>query len=253
MFAISERVSPCRARWSPRSVGRLTTIVPSSCSTVMSRDTRSSSSPRVPLTRTTSGSMNTSTPAGTGMGCFPIRLIAGSPHVGDDFAADGLALGLVAGHHAAGGRHDRRAHAAEDLGDLARVDIGAAAGRGHALQPRDHRRAVLGVLQAHAQSLADAGRLGAVVLDVALLLEDAGQLHLELGGRDDHRVVLGGQRVANAREEVGYWIVDHQLTNNYQLDFVMPGTKPSWACSRRHIRHRPNLRKYARERPQRLQ
>src|SRR4051794_41704007 len=127
MFAISERVRPWSARWSPRSVGRRTTIVPSSCATSMSRATRSSSSPRLPLTRTSSGSMNTSTPAGTGMGCFPIRLMPASPHVGDDLAAHLLALGLVTGHDALGGRDDRGAHAAEDLGDLARVDVGAAA------------------------------------------------------------------------------------------------------------------------------
>jgi hypothetical protein len=39
----------------------------------------------------------------------------------------------------------------------------------------------------------------------------------------------------------------------YQLDFVMPGITPWWASSRRQIRHRPNLRKTARGRPQRLQ
>src|SRR3954469_25611741 len=173
MYAISERVRPWSARWSPRSVGRRTTIGPSSCATSMSRATRCSSSRRVHETCTSSASMNTSTSVGTGMGCFPIRLIDASPHVGDDFAADALALGLVAGHDAARGRHDRGAHAAEDLGDLARVHVGAAAGRRHALEARDHRRAVLGVLQAHAQGLADAGRLGAVLLDVALLLQDA--------------------------------------------------------------------------------
>src|SRR5215218_960836 len=233
MFAIKLRVRPCSARCSPRSVGRRTTIVPSSCATSMSRSTRSSSSPRTPLTRTASGSMKTSTPVGTGMGCFPMRLIVESPDVGDDLAADAFAVGLVAGHDSAGSGNDRRAHAAQDLGDLARVDVRAAAGRGDALDAGDDRRALL---------------------DVPPLAQDARQLHLELARRDDHRVVLGAERVPDAREEIGYWIVDcHRSLENYQLDFVRPGMYPSCASSRRQIRQTPNLRKYARERPQRLQ
>ena len=41
--------------------------------------------------------------------------------------------------------------------------------------------------------------------------------------------------------------------SSYQLDFVMPGIDPWCARSRRQIRQRPNLRKTARGRPQRLQ
>jgi hypothetical protein len=36
----------------------------------------------------------------------------------------------------------------------------------------------------------------------------------------------------------------------YQLLLVMPGMTPAWADWRRQIRHRPNLRNTARERPQ---
>src|SRR5213083_1783877 len=121
MFAMSDRVSPCRARCSPRSVGRVTTMSLSCCSTAMSRGLRSSRLPRGPLTRTTSGSIETVTPLGTGMGCFPIRDISRSPDVGHYFAADALADRLVAGHDALRRRDDRRAHAALDLGDLAAV------------------------------------------------------------------------------------------------------------------------------------
>src|SRR5689334_4298110 len=39
----------------------------------------------------------------------------------------------------------------------------------------------------------------------------------------------------------------------YQLDFVTPGNSPRSARSRKQIRHRPNLRIYARGRPQTLQ
>src|SRR3954468_4940760 len=123
MLAISERVRPCSARCSPRSVGRVTMSSESCCSTAMSRGLRSSRLPRGPLTRTTSGSIVTVTPVGTGMGCFPIRLIEGSPDVRHDFAADALAPRLVAGHHALGRGKDRRGHAALDLGDLLVPDV----------------------------------------------------------------------------------------------------------------------------------
>src|SRR3712207_1074957 len=121
MFAISDRVSPCSARCSPRSVGRLTTTSPSFFSILSSRETRSSSVPRGPFTRTTSGSIVTSTVEGTGIGCFPMRLMIRLPNVRDDLAADALAPRVVAGHYSPGGGDDRRAHAAEDLRDLVRL------------------------------------------------------------------------------------------------------------------------------------
>src|SRR5215208_2322509 len=73
MFAIRLRVSPCSARCSPRSVDRDTRTSPSSCSTPIWRDTRSSSSPLGPFTFTSSGSIVISTPSGTAIGCLPMR------------------------------------------------------------------------------------------------------------------------------------------------------------------------------------
>src|SRR3954470_3607836 len=175
MLATSERVSPCRARCSPRSVGRLTSSSSPSCSTAMSRGMRSVSSPLGPLTRTSSGSIDTVTPAGTGMGFLPMRLMQ-SPDVGDDLAADARVAGLVAGHHASRRGHDRRPHAAEDLRDLGVVHVGAVAGGRDALEPGDRRAALLGGLERHADDLAGTiggGRLDLEVADVALLLEDA--------------------------------------------------------------------------------
>src|SRR5918911_58235 len=127
MLAISVRVSPCSARCSARSVGRVTRSCPSSWTTSMSRGTRSVSSPRGPLTRTSSGSIEIVTPSGTGMGFLPIRDMA-LPDVGDDLAADARLAGLVAGHHAVGGGNDGGPHAAEDLRDLAVADVAALAG-----------------------------------------------------------------------------------------------------------------------------
>src|SRR5213596_3682687 len=118
MLAISERVSPCRARCSPRSVGRLTSSSPSDFSTEMSRLMRSSSWPPGPATRTTSGSIVTVTVSGRGMGFLPMRLMR-SPDLRHDLAAHAGLAGLVAGHHAARRRDDRRPHPALDLADAA--------------------------------------------------------------------------------------------------------------------------------------
>src|SRR3954462_9696818 len=171
----------------------------------MSRGLRSSRLPRGPLTRTTSGSIETVTPLGTGMGCFPIRLIENElPDVGHYFAANALPARLVARHDALGGRDDRGAHAALDLGDLPAVHVRAAARFRDAAHAADHRLAALGVLQPHAQHLADPTGLGAVVLDVALLAQDARELGLELGSGHVHELVVRAQAVSDAREEVRY-------------------------------------------------
>src|SRR4051794_9055756 len=170
MLATSERVSPCRARCSARSVGRVTRSSPATpwsrrsgggatCSTPMARGTRSVSSPRGPLTRTSSGSIAIETPSGKGMGFLPIRDMA-LPDVGDDLAADARVAGLVAGHHAVGSGHDRGPHAAEDLRDLRVADVVALAGPRDALQPGDGRAAVgVGVFQRYADEAAGVVRV----------------------------------------------------------------------------------------------
>src|ERR1700744_3556919 len=116
MLATSERVSPCRARCSPRLVGRVTSSSSPTRSTRMSRWMRSKSSPLGPLTVTRSGSIATVTPAGTLMGCLPILDIAAQwlPDPRHDLAADAPLAGLVTGHDALGRRDDGGAHAALD-------------------------------------------------------------------------------------------------------------------------------------------
>src|SRR5215218_6075206 len=127
MLAMRERVSPCSARCSARSVGRVTISSSPSWRTSIERFLRSWRSPRGPATRTTSGSIVTVTPVGMGMGLLPIRDID-LPDLRDDLAADALPAGVVAGHHATRGGDDRGAHAAEHLGDGAGVHVGPLAG-----------------------------------------------------------------------------------------------------------------------------
>src|SRR5207245_2748373 len=279
MFATSERVRPCSARCSPRSVGRVTSSCSPSCVTVMSRGMRSSSSPLGPFTRTCSRSIATVTPAGTGIGCLPI-LDTPSPDLGEDLAADAGRTSIVTGHHAARGRDYGRAHAAQHAGNLLGVDVRAPARTRDATQPGDRRAAVLGVLQPDADRLARAVLAGwheREGLDVALLGEYARQLALQFGGGDIDRLVRRVDRVAHAREEVrdgighGHaqasswararpravgWAYDvgiGLMAARYQEDLVIPGIWPLWASSRRQMRHSPNLRYTARGRPQRLQ
>src|SRR5207253_895973 len=146
MFAISVRVSPCSARSSPRSVGRVTVIVPSSRAMFIRCGTCWRSSPFGPDTVTRPGSIATSTPAGTSIGRLPIRLIR-SPHVAQDFAADAFGLGGAARDDAARGGHDRDAHPAEHAlaAGLARVD--SAARLGDAAQPAEDALAAAAVLE----------------------------------------------------------------------------------------------------------
>src|SRR5204863_9603960 len=129
MFATSERVSPCSARWSPRSVGRATFSVPSSRVTVMSGLIRSLSVPLGPFTVTLPGVIWISTPEGTVMGFRPMRLIE-SPYVAQHLAAHALLLRLAAGHHAGRCGQNRDAHPAQHLVRtvLARVDAASRLG-----------------------------------------------------------------------------------------------------------------------------
>src|SRR5829696_4110920 len=223
MFAIRLRVSPCRARCSPRSVGRCTVTVPSACSTFISGERRWSSSPLGPLTATRPGASSTVTASGSSIGFRPIRLIRfRSPDVGDYLAADALLLGLVAGHHADRGADDRGSGPAVDAGDVLVIDVAATAGAGDPLQAGDHGTPVLRVLETDLDRLADVGRLLVEVVDVALLLEDARHLELQPRGGDLHLVVAGAQRVADPGQVIGYRVSQH--LRSHQLDLVIPGT-----------------------------
>src|SRR4051794_26654518 len=222
MFAIRLRVSPCRARSSPRSVGRLTTIVPSSCSTCMRAGTCWVSSPSGPFTITRPGESETETPAGSSMGCLPIRLI-GSPDEADDFSADSLLGRGSARDQAVGGGQNRDAHPAEDARQavLARVD--AAAGLGDALEVGDHALAVAPELELDNERVV--GRvllaLDLVIANVALLLEEACDLRLGARARHLGTLVQRAVRVPDPGEHV---------CDRVGLHGSFPPTSCSWSC-----------------------
>jgi hypothetical protein len=83
MFEIKVRVSPCRARSSPRSVGRVTVSVPSVSSTCIRCGMSRESSPRGPFTITRPGLTDTETPAGSSIGVLPILLMVSQIRLGE--------------------------------------------------------------------------------------------------------------------------------------------------------------------------
>src|SRR5262249_38376458 len=132
---------------SPRSVGRFTSITPSSWVISMRTGTCCSSAPSGPFTLTSPlGDTSTVTPLGISIGFRPIRLMA-LPDEGEHLAADAALGGLAARDDAGRGGQDRGAEASEHARQavLARVD--AAARLRDPLQVGDHALAVAAELE----------------------------------------------------------------------------------------------------------
>src|SRR5262245_52066545 len=108
--------------------------------TVIGSATARSRVPFGPLTETRWPSIVTSTPAGTGTGCFPIRDIVSSspsPHVREDFAAHALSSRLAIGPQTRRRGDDRHAEAAQNPRQVGRFRVDAQTGLGHPAQSRD--------------------------------------------------------------------------------------------------------------------
>src|ERR1019366_6849545 len=127
------------------------------------------------------------------------------PHFAEHFSAHAFAARLAAGHHALGGRHDGNAEAALDALDLIAADIDAAAGTRDARQVADGRLCAA-VLQVHAQNLPALFFLGLVIRDVALFLENAGNLGLQLRSGNIQLLMAGPDRIPNTRQKICYWV-----------------------------------------------
>src|SRR5262245_37973045 len=172
MLATSVRVSPCRLREKrssslrvtrmtlPPASGVKTTSSPLSVFFVASLPSstlqlgwqvRSSGPPLGPFTDTFAPSILTVTPAGTAIGCLPIRDIArlppGTPrrafpagrlpHGAKHLAADALRLGPPVAHHAPVGADDADAQPAQHRADVGGADVAPAAGLADALDVAD--------------------------------------------------------------------------------------------------------------------
>src|SRR5947209_6825840 len=208
MLAISVRDRPCSDFDSRSSSGRTTAIVPSSARlTVIGSATTWRRVPLGPFTVTFWPSMVMSTPDGTGTGSFPIRLmvVVLSPDVGENFSAYSALGCLTVGEQAVGRRDDRDAQAAEDAGHAGGLRVDAQAGLGHPPHAGDAALAVRAVLEVDGQHAADLalGSIGDLEAgDVTLLLEDLGDVPLELGVRHLDGVVERRVGVADTGEHV---------------------------------------------------
>src|SRR6185503_1601685 len=115
----------------------------------------------------------------------PTRDTFGSlPDVTEDLATHAGLGGLTAGHDPARGGQDVDAEPAVDARDLALAAVDAAAGLAHALQVGDHALPAGAVAEEDAQSALPAVVDQPEVRDVALVLQDAGDLGLQLGRGD---------------------------------------------------------------------
>src|SRR5215210_287100 len=220
MFAISVRVSPWSARSSPRSVGRSTTSSPSLCSTFIRTGTACTSSPSGPMTCTRPGASETLTLSGTRMGCRPIRLMTRLPDERDHFAADTALGGGALRDQPIRRGQDGGAHAAEDARQALLLRVDAAAGLGDPLEVADDPLAVLAVLQVDDEGVEGFAAPHLEVADIALLLEDPGDLDLHLRGRHLGALVQRLVGVADACQHVCDRIGQHRSLL----------TTSSWSC-----------------------
>src|SRR5258705_9739787 len=174
MLLTSVRVRPWSCLWVFCSVGRVTTMVPSSRLTGMSGCRERLRLPFGPVTVTLRPSMVTSTPDGTVMGRRPMRdMSCRLPDEREDFAAQLRLSRLLAGHDPLARADDDDAEAAEHARDVRLARVDAQAGLADPLESRDDRDLPVDVLERDAQVGGRAVLLFADVGDEALVLEDA--------------------------------------------------------------------------------
>src|SRR5579875_3266846 len=203
MLAMSDRDSPCSARISPSSLGRVTVITPSEWETSIGAVTCMLSVPFGPLTVTERPSMVTSTPLGTVTGIRPIRDMADPlPDVGEHFPAHALLVRLLVGHQAGGCRDDGHAKAAEHPRQVVLARIDPQPGLRDPLEPGDGALAAGPELERDDEVPADLGVLDLPARDVTLLLEDLRDMDLDLGMRHRHGVVICRVGVAQPGQHV---------------------------------------------------
>src|SRR5271165_62085 len=221
------RTRPCIAAF--ESSSRTTRMWPSFCSSFTPEGICVVTSPFGPLTRTVLPSTANVTPFASGIGLLPILdIIRSHSHqnlfvipsersesmdllfsrsealialvnLAQDLAAHAFLARLASGHHALGRSQNVDAQPAKHAGNVRVPDVHAAAGARDPLQVRNGRRIIGAVLQIHAQDLAALffGRLE--VRNIALLLQNAGHLDLELRVGNVHFLLARLDGVTNTR------------------------------------------------------
>src|SRR5205085_6875412 len=113
-------------------------------------------------------------------------MLLGSPNVADHLAPEAGLVGLLTGHHAPGRGKDDDAQAAEHARDLGLAGVDAEAGLADPSHPDQGAAAPAFGLEYDVQLLLLVVALDVVGGDVALVPENAGDLHAEAGGRQRH-------------------------------------------------------------------
>src|ERR1700689_2584855 len=212
--------------------------------------------PLAPLTVTAPAATLTVTPLGRSM--IRLATLDISAHLdqcacasGDDaqdFPALADRVRRLVGHHALGRGHDHRAHAAEHAWNLVLAAIDAQPRPAHALDPVDHRTAVV-VLQVDRQNRLAVVLRQAKVGDIALVLQHLENRRLQFRRGDAEAGLARGLAVADTGQQIGNRIGHAHRYSSYQLALPSPGISPRIATSRILTRASPNLRYTPRERP----
>src|SRR5688572_3097277 len=168
------RVVPHRTRDWVLSWTGFTHTLPSFTDTSTSLVIGSFSVPSLPFTVATPPATSTVTPCGMVTGFLPTRDISFPlEHAAQHFAADIRRARVVLRHHAPRGRQDRNTEPVVVARKVRDLRIDPAAGRRHAMDLADHRRALV-ILELDGDGAARVGLVDGVVTDVAFPLQ-----HLE--------------------------------------------------------------------------
>src|SRR5690606_31603327 len=203
MLAMIERIVPVSATLA--GAAALRTAWPSSILISTPSGCAIERLPLGPFTVTLPDWMSIWTPLTMTIGLLAIRDMLVTPlcHEAQDFTADALLARLRIGHDALRGGNDGNAEAVEDLGQLVLAAVLTQTRPGEALQLLDNRLAFV-VLQLDLEfvlAIADVGNGRAQ--DVAFVLQDLGDGHLDLGRGHFHRRLADRGRIADADEHVG--------------------------------------------------
>src|SRR5450432_2546803 len=228
MLATSARIVPDIASASGESLAGANMILPFSFFTVTRALTGRTSVPSEPLTLIVSAFVVTSTPLGTAIGIFPTRDMTCSfstrslsydmplRHVHQDFAADAGLPRLAIGHHALGRGDDGDAAAVHDARDVVPALVDPQARTADALDLLDHGMAGV-VLQRDLELGLGTLALDPEAVDVALVLQDLGNRHLQLRRRHRDARLFHHLRVADAGQHIGDRITHAHGSNSCRL------------------------------------
>src|SRR5580692_4908864 len=222
------RASPCTAAC--ESFSRTATRFPSLCSTTMPAGRAVSNLPLGPCTSTVLPSILTVTPLGIGIGFFPIRDIRSAlkllapgfqlvqldfgfgeqpearsdslPDLAQQFAAHAFFTGLASRHHSPWRSKDVDPHTAEHARNLAAPHIDAASRARYALRLRNSGLIVGAIFQINSDDLVTFFLSSLEIRDVALFLQNAGNLQFQPGGWDVHLLVPRLERIAHPRQHI---------------------------------------------------